>query len=191
MKDNEKEQFASKKNFFCGLHYLIQLGADVNTTIQAWEKMIFGEDKVGAEAVCAVHAERGCGTVRLVWTVCKFVQDCGYDEKSGKPLLFQTFLKAKGRSSMFPLLLLRGTGSTSSSTTAQGFLFCFLNWRKQTRQSPVQGTACRPMLKQISRSCACSRLDRQVGDRSIVACYQQGWSRCWHEWALCSHAGVL
>ena len=35
------------------------------------------------------------------------------------------------------------------------------------------------------------KLDRQVGDRSIVACYQRVWSRFWHEWALCSHAGVL
>ena len=98
----------------------------MNTTIQAWEKMIFGEDKVGLEAVGGVHAESECGTVHLAWTVCKSVQDCGC-EKSGKPLLFQTFLKAKGRSSMFPLLLLRGTGSTSSSTTAHGFLLCYPN----------------------------------------------------------------
>ena len=74
-------------NLFCGLHYLIQLGADVNTTIQAWEKMIFGEDKVGAEAVYGVHAESECGTVCLVQTVCKSVQHFGC-EKSGKPLLF-------------------------------------------------------------------------------------------------------
>ena len=58
MKDNEKEQFASMKIFFCGFHYLIQLGADVNTTIQAWEKIIFGEDKVGAKAVCRVTITR-------------------------------------------------------------------------------------------------------------------------------------
>ena len=49
--------------------------------------MIFGEDKVGAKAVCRVRAESECGTVRLVRTVCKSVQDCGC-EKSGKPLLF-------------------------------------------------------------------------------------------------------
>ena len=35
----------------------------MNTTIQAWEKIIFVEDKVGLEAVCAVHAERECGTL--------------------------------------------------------------------------------------------------------------------------------
>ena len=43
-----RNSLPAMNNLFCGLHYLIQLGADVNTTIQAWEKMIFGEDKVGA-----------------------------------------------------------------------------------------------------------------------------------------------
>ena len=95
MNDNEKEQFANMNNFFCGLHYLVGLADYTSTAIQAWEKMIFGEDKVGAEAVAGVHSEGECGTVRLVRTVCKSVQDRGC-EKSGKPLQFRTFLRAKG-----------------------------------------------------------------------------------------------
>ncbi|XP_071501590.1 uncharacterized protein [Diadema antillarum] len=96
MNDAEKEQFTSMNNFFCGLHYLVGLADYASKTIKAWEEMIFGNDRVGAESLGGMHVERGeCGTVRLVRTVCKSVQDRGC-ARSGKPVEFRTFLKSKG-----------------------------------------------------------------------------------------------
>ncbi|XP_072177862.1 uncharacterized protein [Diadema setosum] len=96
MNSDEKEQFKSMNNFFCGLHYVVGLADYASKTIQAWEKMIFGDDRVGAESLSGMHVESGeCGTVRLVRTICKSVQDRGC-ERSGKPVEFRSFLKSKG-----------------------------------------------------------------------------------------------
>ncbi|XP_071501580.1 uncharacterized protein [Diadema antillarum] len=119
MNDAEKEQFTSMNNFFCGLHYLVGLADYASKTIKAWEEMIFGNDRVGAESLGGMHVERGeCGTVRLVRTVCKSVQDRGC-ARSGKPVEFRTFLKSKGiehvplapfKGNRFNILFLNGGG---------------------------------------------------------------------------------
>ena len=41
--DIQKEKAASMNNFFCGLHYVVGLADQAAQTMNAWEKMIFGE----------------------------------------------------------------------------------------------------------------------------------------------------
>eukprot|EP00057_Strongylocentrotus_purpuratus_P026366 XP_011680840.1 PREDICTED: uncharacterized protein LOC105446121 [Strongylocentrotus purpuratus] len=106
MNNEEQAKFASMNDFYCGLHFLVGLADYSSTALQTWERMIFGDDKVGAETVPGVHVESGCGTVRLVRTICKAVQDRGC-EKAGKPLQFRSFLRTKGITSV-PLAPFKG-----------------------------------------------------------------------------------
>ena len=94
--DREKEQLGKVNSFFCGLHFIVGLADQVSETLRAWEKMIFDDAKVGACNVCGLNPGAGeSGTVRLIRTLCKAVQDRGC-QKSGKPFQFRSFLKTKG-----------------------------------------------------------------------------------------------
>ena len=88
MKEDERKGFCRMNNLFCGMHGIVSMAEQAQCTLKMWEHMIFGDTAVGA--ACHPGAKL-CGTVRLVRTVCKAVQDRGC-ERAGKPVAFREFL---------------------------------------------------------------------------------------------------
>ncbi|XP_038050668.1 uncharacterized protein LOC119723859 [Patiria miniata] len=89
----EQKSVKRMNNFFCGMHFVVGLANQAGACLKVWEKDVLGEKKVGSMSLPGA-VEGGCGTVRLVRTLCKSVQDRAC-EKSGKPVGFRVFLKSE------------------------------------------------------------------------------------------------
>ena len=61
-------------NFFCGMHFIVGLADQAYACLKMWEKEVHGERKVGSLTFPGA-GDGGCGTERLVRTVCKSVQE--------------------------------------------------------------------------------------------------------------------
>ena len=94
MSEDEQEKCGRMNNFFCGMHLLVSLAEQSDAIMKVWENLVFGDVLVGASSVSGMSVGKSeSGTVRLIRTVCKAVQDRGC-EKSGKPVWFREFVKA-------------------------------------------------------------------------------------------------
>nr|XP_054749592.1 uncharacterized protein LOC129255060 isoform X2 [Lytechinus pictus] len=104
--DLERESLSKMNNYFCGLHFIVGLADQAGQTLKVWEDMVFNGDQVGAQKVGVAPKGGEGGIVRLIRTVCKSIQDRGY-EKSGKPVHFRAFLKERGKT-LVPLAPFKG-----------------------------------------------------------------------------------
>lgn len=59
MAEMEQLEVSKTNNFFCGMHFMVAMADQAYKTLKGWEKLQFGEEKVGA------------GTIHLVRTMCK------------------------------------------------------------------------------------------------------------------------
>ncbi|XP_071124318.1 uncharacterized protein [Mytilus edulis] len=104
----QRERYITINYFFCGLHFLVGLSEQANTTLSLWESLVHSGEKVGAPTLPGGYSIPGeSGTTRLVRTVCKEVQDRGW-EKAGKPLQFRDFLHTQGQVKEVPLASCKG-----------------------------------------------------------------------------------
>ena len=84
---------------------------------------MFGDVAVCATAVCGKSGKSESGTVRLVRTVCKSVQDRGC-EKSGKPVYFREFVQMQSEQeglSVFVCLFVCWISLTSGQLVSEHF----------------------------------------------------------------------
>ena len=108
MNESERKKCERMNHFFCGMHLLVSMAEQTDATLRVWENMVFGENAVGANAVCGSKMGRvECGSVRLIRTVCKAVQDRGC-ERSGKPVDFRQYLKVVHDIQKVPLAPFKG-----------------------------------------------------------------------------------
>ena len=107
MSMEEQAECERMNHFFCGMHLLVSLAEQSDATLRVWENLVFGDVAVGATAVCGKSGKSESGTVRLVRTVCKSVQDRGC-EKSGKPVYFREFVRTQSGHESVPLAPFKG-----------------------------------------------------------------------------------
>ena len=108
MGPDQKAQHAAMNNFWCGLHFLVGLSEQSNKTLAVWEELLHGGRVLGSPSLPGGYSKAGeSGTTRLVRTVCKALQDRGC-EKSGKPVLFQDFIRQEGSATKIPLAPFKG-----------------------------------------------------------------------------------
>ena len=109
MSGEERIIYVERMNkFFCGMHFLVALAEQADVSMKMYERLIFGEDEVGARSFMAGKSGvNESGAVRLVRTVCKAVQDRGC-EKAGKPVQFRGFLKIEHGIEELPLAPFKG-----------------------------------------------------------------------------------
>ena len=87
----EQEKMVEVNQFFCGLHYLVELVGQAEVCLKTWESIIHIDRKVGSYAHgCYWNGESG--ETRFIRTVCKSVQERGCG-KSGKVVCFAIYLK--------------------------------------------------------------------------------------------------
>uniref|UniRef100_W5MZG7 Uncharacterized protein n=1 Tax=Lepisosteus oculatus TaxID=7918 RepID=W5MZG7_LEPOC len=124
--ESEKAKLSLVNELFCGLHLIDGLAHQANVTLALWEKMMFGDANVGSRClpeVCKSDTSE-CGTVRLIRTVCKAVQEKG-SEKYGKPVIFKTFLASKNKQDYVPLSPFRGNRINIVFHNAAGVYFLY------------------------------------------------------------------
>ena len=108
MSEDEQEKCGRMNNFFCGMHLLVSLAEQSDAIMKVWENLVFGDVLVGASSVSGMSVGKSeSGTVLLIRTVCKAVQDRGC-EKSGKPVWFREFVKATFGHECVPLAPFKG-----------------------------------------------------------------------------------
>ena len=107
MNESERESMVRMNNFFCGMHYMVGLSEQADKCLKVWENLVFGEDDVGACAALPLKRQNESGTVRMIRTVCKAVQERGC-EKSGKPEEFRVFVKERTGMKEIPLAPFKG-----------------------------------------------------------------------------------
>ena len=107
MSEDEREKHARMNHFFCGMHYVVGLAEQASVTLYVWENMIFGETVVGAGGSVGKNQKSESGTLRMIRTVCKSVQDRGC-EKSGKPVWFREFVRERTGRGQIPLAPFKG-----------------------------------------------------------------------------------
>ncbi|KAK1164668.1 hypothetical protein AOXY_G15031 [Acipenser oxyrinchus oxyrinchus] len=123
--ETEQAKLSLVNELFCGLHLIDGLAHQANVTLSVWEGMIFGKDKVGSQSLPGIHKDKGeSGTVRLIRTVCKAVQERGC-EKFGKPVQFRTFLVSKNKSDRLPLSTFKGNRINIVFHNAAGVYFLY------------------------------------------------------------------
>ena len=80
----ERDQFTRMNNFFCGLHFLVDLADSAEATLSLWEM---------------THELPGCrnssGTQRLIRTACKAFHARGSQLQAGCSSQFHAFLRSK------------------------------------------------------------------------------------------------
>lgn len=86
---DEKVQMSTLNEFFCGLHFVVGLADQAKAAFKVWDKILYGDQPVGSLSHGG-YSKSERGTLRLVRTVCKAVQERGC-EKSGRPVQFLTF----------------------------------------------------------------------------------------------------
>ena len=74
MSEEEQESVKRMNNFFGGMHFIVGLADQAYACLKMWEKEVHGERKVGSLTFPGA-GDGGCGTERLVRTVCKSVQE--------------------------------------------------------------------------------------------------------------------
>ncbi len=108
LEGNEREKLMRMNNFFCGMHFVVGLAEQAEASLKVWEELVFGDECVGASALGGgKNWKNESGTMRLVRTVCKAVQDRGC-EKSGKPVVFREFLRMNFGMNVVPLAPFKG-----------------------------------------------------------------------------------
>ena len=108
MSGEERMNVERMNNFFCGMHFLVALAEQADVSMKMYERLIFGEDEVGARSFMAGKSGvNESGAVRLVRTVYKAVQDRGC-ERAGKPVQFRGFLKIEHGIEEVPLAPFKG-----------------------------------------------------------------------------------
>ena len=82
-------------HFYCGLHYIVGLAEQAEAVLLEWEKLKFGQGKVGADSLPVAFETKGSAVVRLIRTACKSFTHHG-SEKSGCHADMVAYLKDKG-----------------------------------------------------------------------------------------------
>jgi E1A/CREB-binding protein len=83
MRNEEKEQLTRMNNFFCGLHFLVELAKSAEEALILWE------------AQCLDTSVSSSGTQRLIRTACKAFHHRG-SQQSGCSASFRTYLRRHG-----------------------------------------------------------------------------------------------
>ena len=91
LSEQDQSQLKNVNQFFCGLHFLVGLADQAEATLKVWDTLCWGTRKVGSLAHGG-YSKGESGTMRLVRTVCKAVQERG-SEQSGRMVQFKTFLE--------------------------------------------------------------------------------------------------
>lgn len=131
--DSEKSKLAVVNELFCGMHVIDGLAHQTGATLDLWETLVFKGDKVGSAKLDLTHKSGGeSGTVRLIRTVCKTVQERGC-EKSGKPVEFRTFLLNKNGSDYVPLVPFKGNRINVMFHNAAGVYYLYPDLLEYTR----------------------------------------------------------
>jgi len=127
-------------NCFVGMHVINGLAHQTGVTLDMWETyldmwVVFKGDKVGCVKLDSTLKSGGeSGTVRLIRTVCKTVQERGC-EKSGKPVQFRTFLFNKHGSDHVPLVPFKGNRINVMFHNAAGVYYLYPDLLEFTRLS--------------------------------------------------------
>ncbi|MCH2377670.1 MAG: hypothetical protein MK231_04815, partial [Pelagibacterales bacterium] len=91
----DQNKMKSINNYFCGLHYMVGLADQSEGTLKVFEKLLYDEKLVGSLAHGGYSNGGESGTLRLIRTLCKAVQERGC-EKSGRMVEFQLALEDSG-----------------------------------------------------------------------------------------------
>ena len=91
----DQNKMKSINNYFCGLHYMVGLADQSEGTLKVFEKLLYDEKLVGSLAHGGYSKGGESGTLRLIRTLCKAVQERGC-EKSGRMVDFQLALEDSG-----------------------------------------------------------------------------------------------
>lgn len=110
--------------FFCGLHYIVGMADQAEAALKVYDKLLFGEVKVGSVRSNRGYSKGESGTLRLIRTVCKAIQAKGC-EKSGRPVQFQTFLLNEKEIKEVPLAPFRGNRFNITFFNGAGVYFLY------------------------------------------------------------------
>ena len=106
LSQEERNSLSKINQFFCGLHFLVALADQADTSLKIWENLCFPDGKVGSKQFSNYQKASNngeSGTTRTVRTSCKLVQSTQGCEKSGKMLKLSTWLKEKKNIDSVPL----------------------------------------------------------------------------------------
>ena len=106
LSQEERTSLSKINQFFCGLHFLVALADQADTSLKIWENLCFPDGKVGSKQFSNYQKASNngeSGTTRTVRTSCKLVQSTQGCEKSGKMLKFSTWLKEEKNIDSVPL----------------------------------------------------------------------------------------
>ena len=92
--------------YFRGLHFVVGLADQAQAALKVWIAILYKDQPVGRLRQDG-YSKRKSGTLRLVRTVCKSVQERGC-EKSGRPVHFLTFLQKETHFNNGPLAPFKG-----------------------------------------------------------------------------------
>ena len=90
----EQKKMTKVNDFYCGLHFVVGMADHAEACLKSFEHLVHGEKKVGSLAHGG-YSNGESGTLRLVRTLCKAVEDHGC-EKSGRMREFEDHLKEAG-----------------------------------------------------------------------------------------------
>ena len=74
----ELEKMVEVNQFFCGLHYLVELVNQAEACVKIWESIIHKDRKVDLSAHGG-YSNGESGETRLMRTVCKSVKERGFE----------------------------------------------------------------------------------------------------------------
>ena len=91
MPNDQQQSLGNVNEFFCGLHFLVELADQAEVCLKVWENIIFKGQNVGS-LLHGWYSNGELGTLHLIRTVCKYVQYRGC-EKSGRMVTFEIFME--------------------------------------------------------------------------------------------------
>ena len=102
LSEHEKTKFLNVHEYFCRLHFLVALADTSESCLRLWEGMVVSDPKQAGSLSHGSYSNGESGSLRLIRTVCKLVQERGC-EKSGRMVTFATFMKENHQMINLPL----------------------------------------------------------------------------------------